>query len=173
MTTATESMNEMEAQQQLTYAEDNLTDREEIIQAIGFHKMQLHTLRELLPNAYQTLYCFRCKPQSKVWIYALTRQEAEKKLRQRMNRSYQDSWQVVSQVVQEFDHPEKAAGLTNGNLFEYLSPAEANELLKDWNEDQKGRVPDPNRSKGLKTRLERDIEAYQHFSDLARSPWSN
>lgn len=137
------------------------TTREGILREINQLETRLTELRAMLPSPFRTLFRYRCSPANqKVWVYAATREEADEKLQQKMSQDYgTDGWQIDSPVVDEFDHPDHAVGLTEGNLLQCLSYADAEQLLQDSENDQKGRSAD--RPKGLKTRLERDIEAYR------------
>lgn len=149
-----------------TAAIDRESTREEILDEIKQLEMRLTELRAILPSSFKTLFRFRCSPANqKVWVYAATRSEADAKLHQKMSQDYgPDGWQLISKVVEEFDHPDQAVGLTEGNLLHSLGKADAELLFQDWQQDQKGRSA--NRPKGLKTRLERDIEAYQRLRQV-------
>ncbi len=103
--------------------------REAILQDIAQHEQRIAELRAILPSAFKTLFRFRCKPgNQKVWIYAATREEADRKLRDRMAPSYGNEWSLASPIADEYASPKEAVGETSGSLFHSLTRDDAEEL---------------------------------------------
>ena len=139
-------------------------NRDTILRKINECEIRLVELRATLPTAIMSFFRFRCKPEKHVWVYALTRQEAEQKLRDRMNTNYGSEWQIASNVVDQYNDPVIAAINTPGSLLRALSEADARKFIADWRDDQKGRTVDVDRPKNLpKSQLEQDIEDYELF----------
>lgn len=139
-------------------------DRESILQEINELETRLAELRAALPTAIKSFFRFRCHPERSVWVYALTRDEAERKLHARMNASYGNQWSKASNVVDHYKSPTVAAVHSPGSLLRALGEADAHEFIADYRDDQKGRVDDPSRPKNLpKSQLEQDVDSYEAY----------
>jgi hypothetical protein len=142
--------------------------RDEILAEIQGCETRLVELRAMLPTTTKSFFRFRTRPEKFVFIYADCREIAERKLHERMNKNYppdeSDSprWWIVSQVVDIYHDASIAAANTPGNLLTSLSPADAAEFVRDYRENERGRVDDPNRPKNLpKSQVERDVENWE------------
>lgn len=141
-----------------------IADRQAILNEINELEIRLVELRAMLPTAIKSFFRFRCKPERFVWVYGLTRAEAENKLRARMNRDYGSEWQLTSNVVDQYNDPAIAATNSPGSLLQALPKADAKEFIADYRENENGRVADPDRPKNLpKSQIEQDVEAYELF----------
>jgi len=135
--------------------------REAILREIQILEKRVVELRSSLPSCLKSFFRFRVKPGKFCWAYALTRDEAEQKVIDRMNESYPDGWQMTSGVVDQLNDPMHAANEASGNLLQCVGEADAQEFATDWAVEQAGKVPDPDRPKHLpKSRLEMDLEDY-------------
>jgi len=142
--------------------------REEILAEINQCETRLIELRAMLPSCLKSFFRFRVRPGKYAWVYADTREVADRKLRERMNRDYppdemkRPGWQVVSKVVDVYHDAEIAATNTPGPLTTSLSAADAAEFVRDYRENERGRVDDPDRPKNLpKSQVQRDVENYE------------
>lgn len=138
--------------------------REEILREISECEARLVTLRAKLPTSIKSFFRFRCKPEKYVFIYADTREQAERKLYERMNQSYGSGWEIASGVVDHFKDPKIAANNCHGSICRALTEADAREFIKDFHENRKGRADDPDKPKNLpKSQLAQDVESYERF----------
>lgn len=145
-----------------TITEMTRLSREEILSEISKHESRLTELRQMLPTAIKSFFRFRCKPEKFVWVYADSRELAERKLHERMNAAYGSGWEMSSCVVDQFNDPKSAAANTPGSLCRALTETEAREFIRDFRADQKGRADDPNKPKNLpKSQLEQDVESFE------------
>lgn len=142
--------------------------RDEILAEINQCETRLIELRALLPSCLKSFFRFRVKPGKYAWVYADTRQIADAKLRERMNRDYppnelnQSGWELASSVVDVYHDAEIAAVNTPGSLLTSLSASDAAEFARDYRENERGRVDEPNRPKHLpKSQVERDVETWE------------
>jgi hypothetical protein len=136
-------------------------DRAAILEEIGQLEMKLAELRAMLPSPVKNFYCFRCHPESRVWVYAASREQANQRLYDRMNRAYGDSWNIASKSVQVYSNARDAAANSPGNLFRSLADAEAREFLADYRADQNGRAEQPKPKHVPKSQLEIDAEHFE------------
>lgn len=140
--------------------------RAEILREIAEHERRIFELRQMLPTCLKSFWRFRCRPERFVFIYAETRDEAERKLRAKMNREYGDSWEVVSGVVDQFLDPATAANHSPGSLCRAIGEADAIEFIRDWRASRASGGDTENRPK-LKNlpanQLETDIEHFELF----------
>ena len=153
--------------QTLIDRENLLTDREEILRAIAFHESRVLVLRANLPNVVKQFYRFRCKPEQNVWVYAATREQADQRLRDRMDKAYgANGWRIASTVVDVYSNPDDAAANTPSNLFRSLTIAEGKECLADYQANKRGRSDKPKLPNVGKSRLELDAEGYEKYLRL-------
>lgn len=116
--------------------------RAEILAELKELELRKLELQQLLPSTVKSFYLFRCKPETHVWIYAASREQAEERLHTRMNNSYgKGLWTVASKVVEVFADPQDVAAKTSGNFLQSLTRAEAMEFLDDYDQNQNGREP--------------------------------
>jgi hypothetical protein len=142
--------------------------RDEILAEIDSCETRLLELRAMLPTTIKAFYRFRVRPGKYAWVYADSRETADRKLRERMNRDYppdemnRPRWEIASHVVDVYHDAVIAAVNAPGNLLTCISAADAAEFARDFRDNARGRVDDPNRPKHLpKSQLERDVELYE------------
>ena len=129
--------------------------REEILQEIVSLEARLSALRDLLPPTFKKFFVF-ITDKRRIWVYADSRETAEKKLHARMNRDYgSHGWQVTSQTVAVYNDPIDAANHTPGNLCNSLSRPDALEFMEDYRRNQAGRP-----EQGTAGVLDRDVKSY-------------
>lgn len=142
--------------------------RDEILAEINDCETRLIELRTMLPSCLKSFFRFRVKPGKFAWVYADCREIAGRKLRERMDRDYKPDelnrpgWEIVSKVVDIYHDAEIAATNTPGSLLTSLMAADAAEFVRDYRENERGRIIDPNRPKNLPpSQVERDVAHYE------------
>lgn len=139
--------------------------RSEILREITELECRIEELRALLPTCIKSFFRFRCRPEKYVWVYAETREQAEQRLHARMQRNYNEkgkTWELVSKTVDQFNDPQVAAAQCHGNLLTYLTEDQAREFFNDYQANERGKAPDPNRPKHFPpNQLERDISDWE------------
>ncbi|EAQ81742.1 hypothetical protein [Blastopirellula marina] len=135
--------------------------REEILQEISQHETRIFELRQLLPSALKSFFRFRCRPEKFVWVYALTHEEAVRKLHARMNLNYGANWEVASRVVDRIDDPREAANTASCNLLTHLTLDDAREFVNDYRANQRGRATGEKLKHAPQSRIEQDIESWE------------
>ncbi|MEX1039662.1 MAG: hypothetical protein WDZ51_03460 [Pirellulaceae bacterium] len=142
--------------------ETTIRSRAEILKEIAHHEDCIQDLRQQLPTCIKSFFVFRVHPGKTSWAYGLSRDEAEKKVTERMNRDYPiDGWHFTSRAVSQFNDPQAACGESSGNLLRCLTESDALDFLKDWRANKSGRPETETPKNGYKSRLELDIEEYE------------
>lgn len=133
--------------------------RNEILNEIAQHETRLEELRAMLPSCMKTVYRFRTRPERYTYIYAINREQAERRLHERMAHR-KTEWSLASTVVDAFHDPAIAVNQCRGNLLTYLTEREAREFAQDYRASQAGKTNDRPKD-APKSQLERDVEDWE------------
>jgi hypothetical protein len=76
-----------------------------------------------------------------------------------MNLNYGDNWEVASKSVFQYSEIEEASrNCPAGNLLRCLTADDAQELIRDYQASQRGKIRDP---KAPLSQLDRDIQKFE------------
>ena len=130
--------------------------REDILSEINDLEARAAALRDSLPATFKTFFVFMTDKR-RVWVYAETREEAERKLHARMNKDYgAQGWKIASRTVETYTDPIQAAMAAPSSLLNYLTRADALLFLADFNANMAGKPEET-----MQGTLARDIKSFE------------
>lgn len=113
-------------------------------------------------------YCYRYQPRGSVrdyqtWVYAADNQEAQEKVRARLNEDYgSGGYEFSNSRVKVYTKAEEANNQSRNGILSALSPEDVREFLADRRAEQPPPCPPPPRKSTL------DIESEKFEQRLAR-----